>query len=166
MIVDLLLLSGAILSIGVGYNKGLFASLFAVIGYFGGGVAALLLVMDYTEGWKVTISLVGLYIIGIFIGAGLGRSILQSLGRSIHKKILFGPFKFLDSLFGGALYLLQFALFSLLVLSVLRFLPFEAISEQIEVSRAFTYFSGASPLSFLTSDLLQSISSHLDLPKS
>ena len=166
MIVDLLLLSGAILSIGVGYNKGLIASLFAVIGYFGGGVAALLLVMDYTEGWKVSISLVGLYIIGIFIGAALGRSILQRLGKSIHKRILFGPFKFLDSLLGGALYLLQCALFSVLVLSVLRFLPFEGISEQIEGSRAFTYFSGVNPLSFLTSDLLQSISSHLDLPKS
>ena len=166
MIVDLLLLSGAILSIGVGYNKGLIASLFAVIGYFGGGVAALLLVMDYTEGWKVSISLVGLYIIGIFIGAALGRSILQRLGKSIHKRILFGPFKFLDSLFGGALYLLQCALFSVLVLSVLRFLPFQAISEQIEVSRAFTYFSESNPLSFLTSNLLQSISSHLDLPKS
>ncbi|NCZ73860.1 MAG: hypothetical protein EBX75_04670, partial [Actinobacteria bacterium] len=125
MIVDLLLLGGAILSIGVGYNKGLVASLFAVIGYFGGGVAALLLVMDYTEGWKVSISLVAFYITGIFIGAALGRSILQRLGKSIRKRILFGPFKFLDSLLGGALYLLQFALFSLLVLSVLRFLPFE-----------------------------------------
>ena len=91
---------------------------------------------------------------------------MQRLGKSIRKRILFGPFKFLDSLLGGALYLLQFALFSLLVLSVLRFLPFEAISQQIEVSRAFTYVSGANPLSFLTSNLLQSISSHLDLPKS
>ena len=36
MIVDLFLLGGAILSIGVGYNKGLIASLFSVIGYLEG----------------------------------------------------------------------------------------------------------------------------------
>ena len=99
------------------------------------------------------------------IGASLGRTILQKIGSGIHKRILFGPLKFLDSLLGGALYLVQFSLLAVLILTVIKYLPITFISEQIEQSRAFSYFSGVNPLSFLTSNLLQSISSHLDLPR-
>ena len=165
MIIDVLLICGAILSIGIGYNKGFISSLLAIIGYFGGGVVGLLISIRYTEGWNSKLSLIGIYILGIFIGASLGRTILQKIGSGIHKRILFGPLKFLDSLLGGALYLVQFSLLAVLILTVVKYLPITFISEQIEQSRAFSYFSGVNPLSFLTSNLLQSISSHLDLPR-
>ena len=165
MILDLVLICGAVIAIGIGYVKGLIASLLSLIGYFGGALAALYGAMRFTESWKGT-SIVLVYLIAILIGASIGRQILSRIGRGIHKKFLFGPFRFIDSLGGGLLSFLQFSLLVLLVLSVARYLPIHSASQWISESKIYRRISEVNLLSFRISDLLKSISSHLGQLKS
>jgi hypothetical protein len=91
---------------------------------------------------------------------------MRKVGAGIHKKILFGPFKFLDSVLGGALALIQVAIFAAIVLTVIDYSPWELPHQLIEDSRIYESVSGFNLLAFQISDLLQSVSSHLDQLKS
>jgi len=88
------------------------------------------------------------------------------LRSGIRKRALFGPFKFLDSVLGGALALIQVALLAVVVLKVIEYLPWSLSNNWINESRIYNYFSGANFLSFQISDLLKLVSSHLDQLKS
>ncbi|NDE71804.1 MAG: hypothetical protein EB054_03730, partial [Actinobacteria bacterium] len=87
MILDLALCAGAIIAVGIGYSRGFTAALLSLIGYFGGGLGALYLSMKFSQDWKGTFSIVGLYLIAILIGASLGREVLSRIGTGIHKKV-------------------------------------------------------------------------------
>ena len=165
MILDLILIGGAVISIGIGYAKGFISSLLSLIGYFGGAVAALYAAMRLTQTWNGT-SVVLVYLLAILLGATLGREVLSRIGRGIHKKFLFGPFGFIDSLVGGLLSLLQFALLSYVALTVARYMPANIAEQWISQSKIYRQVSDFNLLSFQISDLLKSISSHLDQLKS
>ena len=162
MILDLALCAGAIIAVGIGYSRGFTAALLSLIGYFGGGLGALYLSMKFSQDWKGTFSIVGLYLIAILIGASLGREVLARIGRGIHKKVFFGPLRFLDSLLGGILSLLQFIIIAAIVLTIAKYAPSHFVEKGITGSKIYRQFSEINLLSFQTSDLLRSISSHLD----
>jgi uncharacterized membrane protein required for colicin V production len=166
MLLDLFLIGLIIIAIAQGFNRGLLPTLLSVIGYLGGGVAGLFIAKNLTGDWSGLISIVGLYLFAIFAGAQIGMFIMGKVGAGIHKRILFGPFKFLDSVLGGALALIQVAIFAAIVLTVIDYLPWELPHQLIEDSRVYESVSGFSLLSFQISDLLQSVSSHLDQLKS
>ena len=166
MILDLILVSGAVISIGIGYSKGLIASLLSLVGYFGGAIAALYAAMKLSENWKGVSSTVLLYLGSILLGATLGREIFSRIGKSIHTKFLFGPFRFLDSMLGGVLSFLQYALILLISLTILRYLPLSFCQNWISGSKIYKQASEINLLSFQISDLLRSVSSHLDQLKS
>ncbi len=52
MILDIALLAIGIIAIATGYNRGGIATLFSIIGYFGGGVAGFAAAKWYTADWK------------------------------------------------------------------------------------------------------------------
>ena len=69
MILDIALLAIGIIAIATGYNRGGIATLFSIIGYFGGGVAGFAAANWYTGDWKGLTSIVFLHLLGIFAGA-------------------------------------------------------------------------------------------------
>ena len=166
MIVDLILAAILIFSIAHGFNHGLLPTIFAIIGYLGGGFLGLLLAKELSADWNGLFSVIGFYLLAIFLGAQLGSWVLARLGSGVRKRALFGPFKFLDSVLGGALALIQVVLLAVVALKVIEYLPWELTSSWIGESRIYNYLSGANLLSFQISDLLRLVSSHLDQLKS
>ena len=166
MILDLILAGLIIFAIAQGFNRGLLPTLFALIGYLGGGVVGLLAAKEFSGDWNGVVSIVALYLLAIFAGAQLGSWLMAKVGAGFRKRILFGPLKFLDSVLGGALALVQVVIFAAIVLTIINYLPWGLPNNLIEDSRIYESVAGFNLLSFQIEDLLQSVSSHLDQLKS
>lgn len=162
MILDLILAALMIIAIANGFNRGLIPTIFALIGYLGGGLIGLLIAKELSASWNGLLSLIGLYLAATFLGAQIGSWLMSKFGAGFRKRILFGPFKFLDSILGGALALIQIAIFAAIVLTILNYLPWQLPNSLIEDSAIYESFAGFNLLSFQIGDLLGSISSHLD----
>jgi hypothetical protein len=166
MILDIGLIVFGIIAIATGYNRGALATLFSIVGYFGGGVAGFALVNWYTSEWKGLVSIIALHLFGIFAGANVGRWILTKTGIGIHKRILFGPFKFVNAILGAALSLAQAAIIAFVTLTLINYLPWELPHSIIEGSQVYDEIGSFNLLSFQISDLLRSTSLRLDQLKS
>ena len=166
MILDLILAGLIIFAIAQGFNRGLLPTLFALIGYLGGGVLGLFAAKEFSGDWSGVVSIVGLYLVAIFASAQVGSWLMAKVGAGFRKRVLFGPLRFLDSVLGGALALIQVAIFAAIVLTIINYLPWELPNNLIEDSRIYESVAGFNLLSFQIEDLLRSISSHLDQLKS
>ena len=166
MILDLILAGLIIYAIAQGFNRGLLPTLFALIGYLGGGVLGLFAAKEFSSDWNGVVSIVGFYLLAIFAGAHLGSWLMAKVGSGFRKRLLLGPLKFLDSVLGGALALVQVAIFAAIVLTIINYLPWELPNNLIEDSRIYESVAGSKLLSFQIEDLLESVSSHLDQLKS
>jgi len=166
MILDLILAGLIIFAIAQGFNRGLLPTLFALIGYLGGGVVGLFAAKELSSDWSGVVSIVGFYLVSIFAGAQIGSWLMAKVGSGFRKRLLLGPFKFLDSVLGGALALIQTAIFAAIVLTIINYLPWELPNNLIEDSRIYESVAGSNLLSFQIEDLLESVSSHLDQLKS
>ena len=162
MILDIALLAIGIIAIATGYNRGALATIFSIVGYLGGGVAGFAIANWYSAEWKGLISVIVLHLFGIFAGANLGRWILNKTGIGIHKRILFGPFKFVNAVLGGVLSLAQAALIAFVVLTLINYLPWQLPHSIIEGSKVYEQIGSFNLLSFQISDLLKSTSLRLD----
>ena len=162
MILDIALLVVAIIAIATGYNRGALATLLSILGYFGGGVAGFALANWYSQGWKGLTAIIFLHLFAIFAGANLGRWILEKSGIGIHKRILFGPFKFINSIFGAALSLAQVALAAYVVITLIKYLPWQLPDSIIGSSNLYREIADFNLLSFQISDLLRSTSLRWD----
>jgi hypothetical protein len=159
MVLDIALIVFGFIAIATGYNRGALATLFSIVGYFGGGVAGFALVNWYTSEWKGLVSIIALHLFGIFAGANAGRWILTKTGIGIHKRILFGPFKFVNAL-------TQAAIIAFVTLTLINYLPWELPHSIIEGSKVYEEIGSFNLLSFQISDLLRSTSLRLDQLKS
>jgi uncharacterized membrane protein required for colicin V production len=162
LILDIALLVVAIIAIATGYNRGALATLLSILGYFGGGVAGFALANWYSQGWKGLTAIIFLHLFAIFAGANLGRWILEKSGIGIHKRILFGPFKFINSIFGAALSLAQVALAAYVVITLIKYLPWQLPDSIIGSSNLYREIADFNLLSFQISDLLRSTSLRWD----
>ena len=162
MILDIALLVVAIIAIATGYNRGALATLLSILGYFGGGVAGFALANWYSQGWKGLTAIIFLHLFAIFAGANLGRWILEKSGIGIHKRILFGPFKFINSIFGAALSLAQVALAAYVVITLIKYLPWQLPDSITGSSNLYREIADFNLLSFQISDLLRSTSLRWD----
>ena len=166
MILDIALLIAGIIAIATGYNRGALATLLSIIGYVGGGVAGFAAANWYTGEWKGLASIIALHLIGIFLGASAGKWILEKTGVGIHKRILFGPFKFVNAVLGAALSLAQAAVVAFVILTLINYLPWELPHSIIEGSQIYEEIGSFNLLSFQIEDLLKSTSLRLDQLKS
>ena len=166
MILDLILASLIIFAIAQGFNRGLLPTLFALIGYLGGGLLGIFAAKEFSGDWNGVLSIVGLYLVAMFAGAQFGSWLMAKVGAGFRNRVLFGPLKFLDSVLGGALALIQVTIFAAIVLTIINYLPWELPHNLIEDSRIYESAAGFNLLSFRIEDLLESVSSHLDQLKS
>jgi len=162
VILDIALLVIGIIAIATGYNRGALATLFSLIGYLGGGVAGFAAANWYTADWKGLTSIIFVYLFGIFAGANLGKLILEKTGIGIHKRILFGPFKFVNAVLGAGLSLAQVVIIAFVVITLIDYLPWELPHSIIEGSKVYKEIGDFNLLSFQISDLLKSTSLRWD----
>jgi len=101
-----------------GYRAGFLKSIFSLVGYIGGGVIGLALGWKYLQSWQNIFGKFALLLLAISVGASLGQWLLSKFAKFFHDLILFGPFKWLDSLLGAAFSVISIALMAYLVATI------------------------------------------------
>jgi len=122
-----------------GFRNGLLQSIFKTVGYIAGGVLGLAISLEVVKNWQSNFAKVGLALVLIFLLAGIGEYLLGKIGLGIHKKILFGPFKLIDSLLGALLSLLRTAVLVYLTAILLIASPWQWADSNIKDSKFYTF---------------------------
>jgi len=136
---DLAVLLLAAITALSGFRNGLLQSLFKTIGYIAGGVLGLAISLEFVKNWQSNFAKVGAVLVFIFLIAGIGEYLLGKIGVGIHKKILFGPLKLIDSLLGALLSLLRTTVLVYLTAILLIASPWQWADTNIKESKFYTY---------------------------
>ena len=141
--VDVVFVVAGLASIIGGYRAGLLSTLFTFVGYIGGGFLGLWFGLHHFNAHGV--SKFVLLFLAVTIGVGVGEALFKKIGKLFHKKILFGPFKWVDSLLGAAFSLLR-TLIALLILGhLLLITPWGWASANIPKSAIYIKLDAAAP---------------------
>jgi uncharacterized membrane protein required for colicin V production len=135
---DLAVLVIAALTAFSGFRNGLLQSVFKTVGYITGGVLGLAISLEVVKSWQSNFAKIGAALVLIFLLAGIGEYLLGKIGLGIHKKILFGPFKLIDSLLGAALALIRTVVVIYLVATLLIASPWSWADKNIQDSKFYT----------------------------
>jgi uncharacterized membrane protein required for colicin V production len=135
---DLAVLVIAALTAISGFRSGLLQSIFKTVGYIAGGVLGLAISLEVVKNWQSNFAKLGVALLLIFLLAGIGEFLLGKIGLGIHKKILFGPFKFADSLLGAALSMIRTIVVIYLVAILLIASPWSWADKNIQSSNFYT----------------------------
>jgi len=144
-LVDLLILIALVASFIRGYKAGFLASIFSAIGFVGGGLLGLYLALHVVKNWGGVIGHLFLIIAIVSIGSALGERVLKGFARFFHGKILFGPFKWLDSLLGAAFSIIRTAILLYILAVLLLATPWSWAHQNIPTSKAYHYVQKAVP---------------------
>ena len=126
-----------LLSFYRGYKAGFLKSIFSMLGYVGGGVLGLALAWNYLKNWDGVLQKFSLLLLAIAVGSVIGQWLLAKFAEFFHKKILFGPFKWLDSLLGAAFSVIQIVLMAYLVAVVFLATPWQWADKNIPDSQIY-----------------------------
>ena len=138
---DLVLALGALVAIIRGYRAGFLKSIFAIFGFVGGGLIGLIVGLHYLNNLSNVIAKFGLLLLAISAGSSIGEWLTGKFAKFFHNQILFGPFKWLDSILGAALSLLRMALISYMVAALCLATPWgwaHKVIPQSEIYRRIT----------------------------
>ena len=126
-----------LLSFYRGYKAGFLKSIFSMLGYVGGGVLGLALAWNYLKNWDGVLQKFSLLLLAIAVGSVIGQWLLTKFAEFFHRKILFGPFKWLDSLLGAAFSVIQIVLMAYLVAVVCLATPWQWVDKNIPDSQIY-----------------------------
>lgn len=129
-----------------GYRAGFLKTVFSLIGYVGGGVLGLALSWNYLKDWEGVLSKFALLLLAISAGSVIGQWLLAKFAEFFHKKILFGPFKWLDSLLGAAFSLIRIVLMAYLIAVVCLATPWQWADENIPNSQIYQKIDQYTPM--------------------
>jgi uncharacterized membrane protein required for colicin V production len=135
---DLAVLAFAVLTALSGFKNGLLQSVFKTLGYIAGGVLGLAIALEVVKNWQSNFAKIGAALVLIFLLAGIGEYLLGKIGLGIHKKILFGPFKLVDSLLGAVLALIRTVVVIYLAAILLIASPWNWADKNIQESKFYT----------------------------
>ena len=135
-----------LLSFYRGYRAGFLKSIFSMIGYVGGGVLGLTISWNYLKDWDGVIQKFAALILAIAVGSAVGQMILIKFASFFHKKILFGPFKWLDSLLGAAFSVLRIVLMAYLIAVVCLASPWQWADKNILDSQIYQKIDQYTPI--------------------
>jgi uncharacterized membrane protein required for colicin V production len=143
--VDWVILIALVAALIRGYRAGLLSTLFTVLGFIGGGFAGLLAALHYVSHWSSNVTKFSIIIGAIFLGASIGEAILHRFAKFFHGKILFGPFRWLDSILGAALSVLRSLIFILIIGKLLIAMPWGIGHNEIPKSAIFNKIEKSAP---------------------
>ena len=145
MIVDIVLVLLAITAVVSGYRRGFLHTIFTTVGYIGGGILGLVLSLHFVANVQSSVNRFLLTIIAIFLMAELGRRILGSVAKFFRTKILWAPFRFIDSLAGVILELIRVAILAYLLISVILWSPWPSARNAVSESTIYPKLTKAMP---------------------
>jgi len=119
--VDVIFILALLLSFVQGYRAGFLTTIFIFVGYIGGGLLGLTIGLHHFHSHGVS-RFIYLFL-AVVIGSSLGEALFRSIGKLFHRKILFAPFSWVDSLLGAAFSILRTAIMLLVLGHLLLVTP-------------------------------------------
>ena len=135
-----------LISFYLGYRAGFLKSVFSLVGYVGGGVLGLALGWNYFQDWQGVFLKFGSILLAICICAAIGQGLLAKFADFFHKVILFGPFKWLDSLLGAAFSVLRTVLMAYLIATICLATPWVWANKNIPTSGIYQEIDKYTPM--------------------
>jgi uncharacterized membrane protein required for colicin V production len=129
-----------------GYRAGFLKSIFSMVGYVGGGVLGLAISWNYLKDWQSVFGKFALLLLAISIGSAIGQWVFSKFAEFFHKRILFGPFKWLDSLLGAGFSVIRIALMTYLVAVICLATPWQWADKNISNSGIYQEIDKYTPM--------------------
>lgn len=145
MVIDAVLLISFCLAIFFGYRRGFLQTIFSTVGYIGGGVLGLILALEYSPHIHNTVYKFLAILLSIFVVAEIGRRVLGAVAKFFRTKLLWAPFRFVDSLAGVALELIRVGLLAFVLVSLILWSPWTSARDQVAHSRIYPKISAHVP---------------------
>ena len=160
--VDVILAIAVISSLIRGWRAGFFATIFSAIGFVGGGIAGLMGGLALTKTWQQSAGTFAAILALIAFGSWIGELLMRSFAKFFHGKVLFGPFKQLDSFLGAAFSIARTVVMAFIICKLLVAMPWGWAQQDIGASSLFKQMESHAPhvelnfsnLQKKTSDLL------------
>ena len=140
--VDILFIVATVISFFQGWRAGFLATLFTFVGYIGGGLLGVIVGLHYFHSHGVSKFLFLLLTVTVF--AAIGEVIFKNIGRLFHKKILFAPFTWIDSVLGAAFSMLRTLIILVIMGHLLLITPW-SWAHDIPKSEIYRKLNAAAP---------------------
>jgi hypothetical protein len=115
------------------------------IGFIGGGLGGLYLGIHYLHKYSSGVLKFFLLFMAIAITASVGEFLFKKFAEIFHNRILFGPFKWADSLLGAALSMLRTLIMLLVIGHLLLITPWGWAAHEIPTSKIYKKIDSFSP---------------------
>ena len=125
-----------------GYKAGFITTIFTFVGYIGGGLLGLTIGLHHFHSHGVS-RFIYLFL-AVAIGSSLGEALFRKIGKLFHKKILFAPFSWIDSLLGAAFSILRTAIMLLILGHLLLITPWSWVHD-IPKSEIYSKLNAQAP---------------------
>ena len=163
MIVDIALVLVAIGAVVSGFRRGFLHTIFTTVGYIGGGILGLVISLHFIGNVHSSVNKFMVTIIAIFLMAELGRRVLGSSAKFFRTRILWAPFRLIDSLLGVILELIRVAILTYLLVSVILWSPWASARKAVSESTIYPKLTEQMPHIFnqLRADIEKKLSINL-----
>ena len=155
MLLDIVIGALALIVFASGYRAGFISSLLALIGYVGGGLIGLEAAIKFTRGWESVPKVIGVCTLSILLVGTIGRNLLRVIGKGIHKKLFFGPLRWVDSILGGGLGVIRLGIGLYILAAVVMALPNNSLQKPMKNSWTYSHVEPFAPR--MLSDLIAKV---------
>jgi len=143
--VDWVLIAALLFAFVRGFRVGFLSTILRAIGFIGGGLGGLYLGIHYLHKYSSGALKFLLLFVAIGITASLGEFLFKKFAELFHNTILFGPFKWADSLLGAALLMLRTLIMLLVIGHLLLITPWGWAAHEIPTSKIYKKIDSFSP---------------------
>ena len=128
-----------------GYRAGFLSTIFRAIGFIGGGLGGLYLGIHYLHKYSSGVLKFFLLFVAIAIMASVGEFLFKKFAELFHNTLLFGPFKWADSLLGAAFSVLRTLIMLVVIGHLLLITPWGWAVHEIPTSKIYKQIDSYSP---------------------
>lgn len=119
-----------------GYRAGFLATLFSAIGFVFGGLTGLMAAIHIVGKWSPWTKFATIIFMMLF-AATIGEYLFRSSAKFLRTKVLFGPFKWLDSITGAALSIIRSIIFFYIFSALLIVSPWGWAQTHVPQSQSY-----------------------------
>ncbi len=143
--VDWIFVAALLFAFVRGYKAGFLSTILGAIGFIGGGLGGLYLGIHYLHEYSSGVLKFFLLFLAIAIAASVGELICKKFAELFHNTILFGPFKWADSLLGAAFSILRTLIMLVVIGHLLLITPWSWAAHGIPKSEIYKKVDAYSP---------------------
>jgi len=143
--VDWVFVAAVLFAFVRGYRAGFLSTIFRAIGFIGGGLGGLYLGIAYLHKYSSGVLKFFLLFVVIAITASVGEFLFKKFAELFHNTLLFGPFKWADSLLGAAFSMLRTIIMLVVIGHLLLITPWGWAVHEIPKSKIYKKIDSFSP---------------------